>query len=244
MKQPETFDHALLALRHQLELMARWGCRGFDCPQETLAIMQRWAGPIRKKMRETKPETAAAETLPLIRGDLGECVRCRLGSQRTNLVFGEGADTAELVFVGEAPGQEEDLSGRPFVGPAGQLLTRIIEAMKLDRQRVYICNVVKCRPPGNRHPEPDEIAACRPFMLRQLAAIKPKAVCALGACAAQTLLETTAPISKLRGRFHDVNGITVMPTFHPSYLLRHPEQKRAVWEDAKKIMALLRIPLL
>jgi len=242
MEQPENIDQALLALRNQLELMARWGCRGFQCSDEALKTMAGWARPIRKRS-EPAPEADATESLAAVQGDLVECARCRLAKQRTKLVFGEGDETASIVFVGEGPGQEEDATGRPFVGPAGQLLTRIIEAMKLTREQVYICNVVKCRPPDNRHPEPDEIETCRPFLLRQLAVIKPKVICALGACAAQTLLGTTSPISQLRGKFHDLNGIKVMPTFHPSYLLRHPEQKRAVWEDAKKIMAFLRIPL-
>jgi DNA polymerase len=174
---------------------------------------------------------------------MGECRRCGVSAQRSHTVFGEGNPEADLVFVGEAPGLDEDLSGRPFVGAAGQLLTRIIESMKLSRQQVYICNVIKCRPPGNRNPEKGEIDACRPFLQNQLTAIHPKVICALGTFAAQTLLDSTQPISRLRGRFHDISGIKVMPTFHPSYLLRNEERKREVWEDMKKIMVLLRIPL-
>ena len=166
-----------------------------------------------------------------------------LATSRTHIVFGEGHPSARLVFVGEGPGAEEDRSGRPFVGPAGQLLSKIIQAMNLSREQVYICNVIKCRPPGNRDPEPQEIASCQPFLLRQLAAIGPEVVCTLGSHATQTLLNCTEPVSRLRGRFHTLNDFRIMPTFHPAYLLRHPERKREVWEDMKKIMALLRIPL-
>ena len=140
------------------------------------------------------------------------------------------------MFVGEGPGQEEDRAGEPFVGAAGQLLTRIIEAIKLTREEVYIANIVKCRPPGNRTPQPGEIAACMPFLRRQIAAVRPMFICTLGGCAAQTLLGTTEPISRLRGRFFDVGGIRVLPTFHPAYLLRNPEKKREVWEDMKRLM--------
>ena len=179
------------------------------------------------------------ETLEEIRTDLGDCKRCKLCSTRTNIVFGSGDSQARLVFVGEGPGADEDLEGLPFVGRAGQLLTKIIEAIRLTRDQVYICNVVKCRPPNNRFPEPDEVAACSPFLLRQLESIRPSVICCLGAAAAQTILQTKAPIGRLRGRFHDCLGTKVMPTFHPSYLLRNPEAKRDVWEDMKKVRALL-----
>jgi DNA polymerase len=227
-----------LALRSTLTQMARWGCRGFECSEQTLQTLAAWDRP-----PGSAQPAQTTERLEDIRDDLGDCRRCNLAEGRTHIVFGEGRPQAELVFVGEGPGFEEDRSGRPFVGPAGQLLTRIIEAMHLSRDQVYICNVVKCRPPENRNPLPEEIAACRPFLERQLAAIQPKAILALGAVAARALLATDAPISTLRGRFHDYRAIKVMPTFHPSYLLRNPEQKRVVWEDVKKIMALLRIPL-
>jgi DNA polymerase len=151
-------------------------------------------------------------------------------------VFGSGHSRARLVFVGEGPGFEEDQQGLPFVGPAGQLLTRIIEAINLDRNQVYICNVIKCRPPGNRNPQPDEIDTCFPFLERQLAAIKPDFIVALGTFAAQTLLGTRTPISRLRKRFHEYKGIKVLPTYHPAYLLRNPDMKRAVWEDMKMLM--------
>jgi uracil-DNA glycosylase family 4 len=157
------------------------------------------------------------------------------------MVFGEGNSSARLVFVGEAPGADEDAQGRPFVGRAGQLLTRIIEAMKLERKDVYICNILKCRPPGNRNPKPEEIAACEPFLIRQLAAIRPKVICALGTFAAHTLLKSEAPITVLRGRFHQYQGIDLMPTYHPAYLLRNPAAKKQVWEDAQMIMKKLEL---
>ena len=179
------------------------------------------------------------ETLDQILQDLGDCQRCKLCSTRKTIVFGSGNPQAALVFVGEGPGADEDEQGLPFVGKAGQLLTKIIESIRLKREEVYICNVVKCRPPGNRVPEPDEIAACSPFLFRQLGSIRPKIISCLGAAAAQTVLKTKAPIGKLRGRFHDLCGIKVMPTWHPSYLLRNPDAKRDVWEDMKKIRTLL-----
>jgi DNA polymerase len=177
-----------------------------------------------------------SETLEDIGADLGDCQRCRLARERNCIVFGEGNPRAKLVFVGEGPGFEEDRQGKPFVGAAGQLLTRIIEAIKLTRSQVYICNIIKCRPPGNRNPEPDEIKTCFPFLERQIAAIQPDFICALGTFAAQTLLKTATPISRLRGRFHSYNGIKVLPTYHPAYLLRNPDKKRDVWEDMKMLM--------
>jgi uracil-DNA glycosylase len=179
------------------------------------------------------------EALEDIRADLGECLRCELGRTRTNLVFGVGTPHARIVFVGEAPGRDEDLQGEPFVGEAGQLLTKIIQAMGLERREVYICNVLKCRPPNNRNPLPAEIEQCHPFLLRQLKAIGPGAIVALGTFAAQTLLKTKEPISKLRGHFHDYHGIPLMPTFHPAFLLRNASMKREVWEDMQQVMKLL-----
>ncbi len=167
--------------------------------------------------------------------ELGDCRRCPLGALRHRLVFGEGNPGAELVFVGEAPGADEDAQGRPFVGRAGQLLTKIIAAMGLKREDVYICNILKCRPPGNRNPLPDEIAACEPFLIRQIEAIRPRVICALGSFAAHTLLKSEAPISVLRGRFHRYQGILLMPTYHHAFLVRNPGHKREVWEDMKKI---------
>jgi uracil-DNA glycosylase len=181
-----------------------------------------------------------AEALAIVRSDLGECTRCKLHKGRIKLVFGTGNAEARLMFVGEGPGAEEDEQGVPFVGRAGQLLTQIIKAMGLEREDVYIANVVKCRPPGNRNPEPDEIEQCEPFLMRQMDVIKPAVVVALGKFAAQTLLRTTDPISRIRGRFHQVGDTRVMPTFHPSYLLRNPSAKRDVWEDMKAVMEVLR----
>jgi uracil-DNA glycosylase len=179
------------------------------------------------------------ETLEAIREELGECSRCGLGKTRTSLVFGVGNPRARLVFVGEAPGRDEDLRGEPFVGEAGQLLTKIIQAMGFERSEVYICNVLKCRPPNNRNPLPEEIEQCHPFMLRQVKAIGPAVVVALGTFAAQTLLRTREPISRLRGHFHDYHGIPLMPTFHPAFLLRNAGMKREVWEDMQQVMKLL-----
>lgn len=182
----------------------------------------------------------AAGRLAAVREELGDCQRCKLCAHRTQIVFGSGNPNAALLFVGEGPGADEDRQGLPFVGRAGQLLTRMITAMGLTRDAVYIANVVKCRPPQNRPPEPDEVASCKPFLLQQIRAIRPRIVCALGAHAAQTLLQTTAPISALRGRFHpfgDRGEIQLMPTFHPAYLLRNPNAKPQAWEDLQKIMA-------
>lgn len=171
------------------------------------------------------------------------CKRCQLAGTRTNVVFGEGSPRAELVFVGEAPGADEDAQGRPFVGRAGQLLTKIIESIGLKRADVYICNVLKCRPPGNRNPLPEEMAMCVPYLERQLELIKPKVICALGKFAAQTLVNTEIPITKLRGRFYHYRGIKLMPTYHPAYLLRNPSGKKEVWEDMKAIAKELNIKI-
>jgi len=178
-------------------------------------------------------------TLQEVRKELGDCQRCKLARGRTKIVFGVGNPKAELVFVGEGPGAEEDAQGLPFVGAAGQLLTKMIEAMGLRREQVYICNVVKCRPPGNRDPEPDEIEACEPFLKAQLAAIRPKAIVALGRFAVQTLLRDKTPITRQRGRWREFDGIQLMPTFHPAYLLRNPSEKRHAWADLQQVMKFL-----
>lgn len=180
-----------------------------------------------------------AESLAAIRAELGDCRRCRLCETRKNIVFGVGSENARLLFVGEAPGRDEDIQGEPFVGEAGQLLTNMIKAMGYARNEVYICNVIKCRPPENRNPLPEEIEQCSPFMLRQIKAVAPKAIVALGTFAAQTLLSSREPISRLRGKFHDYHGIKLMPTFHPAFLLRSPEKKREVWSDLQQVMKLL-----
>ena len=181
------------------------------------------------------------ETLEGVRDELGPCTRCKLHALgRRQIVYGAGNPRAELMFIGEAPGHDEDIQGVPFVGRAGQLLTKIIEAIGLARDDVYIANVIKCRPPENRNPEPDEVASCEPFLFRQVQAIRPKVIVALGTFAAQTLLRTNDPISRLRGQVFRYGDACLIPTFHPAYLLRSPERKREVWEDMKKVRALLR----
>jgi DNA polymerase len=177
-----------------------------------------------------------ADRLAAVRAELGDCQRCKLAGGRRNLVFGVGNPKAHLVFVGEGPGADEDEQGEPFVGKAGQLLNKMIEAMGYRREEVYICNVVKCRPPGNRNPEPDEIAACEPFLKQQLAAIGPRMIVTLGKFAAQCLLRDDTPITRLRGRFRSYEGIPLMPTFHPAFLLRDPSKKKETWEDLKAVM--------
>ncbi len=209
-----------------LKALSDAGWKGFDCSESCLEALKNWE----------RSGTTMSETLDDIIDDLGDCHRCPLAKDRTKIVFGVGNPDAKLVFVGEGPGYDEDKQGEPFVGRAGQLLTKIIQAMNLTREQVYICNIVKCRPPGNRNPSPDEITTCSPFLKRQLMTIQPDFICALGTFAAQTLLNTTVPISKLKGHFHDYMGIQLMPTFHPAYLLRNAGKKRDVWEDMQKLM--------
>ena len=195
--------------------------------------------------KKTKKETMSpvitvnknkGEMLNSVRLEMGDCQLCPLGKTRKNLVFGDGNPEARIVFVGEAPGADEDEQGLPFVGRAGQLLTDIIKAMGYQRKDVYICNILKCRPPGNRNPQPDEISKCEPFLKKQLQIISPSVICALGTFAAKTLLNTEIPISVLRGRFHLYEGIKLMPTYHPAYLLRNPSAKKQVWEDVQMVM--------
>ena len=188
----------------------------------------------------SRVELSPLERLQAVRDEIGDCQRCKLAPTRTNIVFGSGNPNADLVFIGEAPGSDEDEQGLPFVGRAGQLLTKIIESIdpgNLKREDVYICNILKCRPPNNRNPEPDEVQTCSPFLRQQLAAIRPKVVCCLGKFAAQYMLKSETPISALRGTFHDMDGMRVIATFHPAYLLRSPDKKREVWEDMKQIRA-------
>ena len=199
------------------------------------------ARPPLLRIEAAEPAVAGGSTEPPrldeVRRTLGDCKRCKLCSGRKNLVFGVGNPKARLVFVGEGPGAEEDNQGIPFVGAAGQLLTKMIVAMGYGRDEVYICNVVKCRPPGNRNPEPDEIEACQPFLEAQLNAIRPSVIIALGKFAAQTLLRTDTPITRLRGRWREYVGIPLMPTFHPAYLLRNPPEKKSAWTDLQAVMA-------
>ena len=182
-------------------------------------------------------EVATAANLQELRAVLGDCRRCKLSQGRGRIVYGVGRADADIMFIGEGPGEDEDREGEPFVGRAGQLLTDIItKGMKLRREDVYIANVVKCRPPRNRDPEPDEVAACEPFLIRQIELVRPRVIIALGRAAAQTLLRSNETISRLRGRWHDYHGIRLMPTFHPAYLLRNPGDKRLVWEDIKSVL--------
>jgi uracil-DNA glycosylase family 4 len=218
----ETLD----AISGTLKYMAASGCRGFECSPAQLNTIEHL---------DTLPGAEPANLMG-IQSEVRGCERCGLSKTRTQTVFGEGNSRARLVFVGEGPGYEEDQQGRPFVGAAGQLLTKIVQAMGLVREDVYIGNIIKCRPPGNRNPAPDEIEACLPYLERQLKAIQPEYICALGAVAARTLLNTEAPISRLRGRLHSYGTITLMPTFHPAYLLRNPDKKRDVWEDIQVLM--------
>ena len=185
-------------------------------------------------------ETDQLTDLSTLREFIGDCTRCKLsGLGRRTVVFGTGDPNADLMFVGEAPGADEDEQGVPFVGRAGQLLTKIIEAIGMHREDVYIANVIKCRPPGNRNPEPDEVATCEPFLAQQIDIVKPRVIVALGTFAAHLLLRTDAPISRIRGVVHQYRGASLIPTFHPAYLLRSPDRKREVWDDMKKVRALL-----
>lgn len=222
---------------HTLRRLARSGVHAGAVSPEARDTVEGWGRGLLRRRMAPAAAAAGAGGLEAVRADIGDCVRCGLSRHRTRIVFGTGTPRATLMFVGEGPGQEEDLAGEPFVGAAGQLLNKIIEAIRLRREDVYIANVVKCRPPNNRTPEPDEIETCFPFLQRQIAAVRPRFICTLGACAAQALLRTRAPISRLRGRFHVVDGVRVLPTFHPAYLLRNPEHKREVWEDMKLLMA-------
>jgi len=194
-------------------------------------------GAVEAELVDEPVVTLGRRTLAQIREELGPCTRCKLSGTRRSIVFGVGAEDAPLMFVGEAPGEQEDKRGEPFVGPAGELLDKMIEAMGWTRQTVYITNIIACRPPGNRNPQPDEVAACLPFLNAKIAAIAPRIIVALGRPSANTLLGRDAPISTLRGKFHDRNGVKVMPTFHPAYLLREPDKKREAWSDLKLVMA-------
>jgi len=191
--------------------------------------------PATGRESEDSHSNLTLQTLEEVRKELGDCRRCKLYRTRRTIVFGEGNEKARLMLIGEGPGYDEDVQGRPFVGKAGQLLTKIIQSIHLEREEVYIANIIKCRPPQNRNPEPDEIESCYPFLLKQIQTIQPKVICALGTFAAQTLLNTNAKITALRGRVFDFTGIKVFPTYHPAFLLRNPERKREVWEDVKQI---------
>ena len=224
-------------MRELVEEVRAWLAWAQESGLQNLAPQARRADPAKVETVTRLP------VLEAVRTELGECTRCKLHKTRTNIVFGVGSPEARLMFVGEAPGEDEDLQGYPFVGKAGQLLTKMIEAMGMQREDVYICNTVKCRPPNNRNPEPDELLACEPFLKGQLVAVKPEAIVTLGKFAAQALLREQTPITRLRGQWREYEGIPVMPTFHPAYLLRSPAEKGKVWEDLKQVMKRLRIPI-
>jgi len=222
------------ALREHLKFAAELGVPGIS--QDPLWRRRPGEDPTAVPLVLTTP----AEALAIVRAEIGDCVRCKLHALgRRQIVFGVGNPDADLMFVGEAPGADEDIQGIPFVGRAGQLLTKIIEAINLSRNDVYIANVIKCRPPGNRNPEQDEVDTCEPFLFQQIDVIKPKVIVALGTFAARALLRTLDPISRLRGRVYDYRGAKLIPTFHPAFLLRNPASKREVWEDMKLVRKLL-----
>lgn len=232
-------------LKAHLEFFEELGIDGVRLEPEWHArIEPRSAEPLGPEPSEpTEPSTPTEpkRVLQLIKDEIGPaCSRCKLHTLgRTQVVFGVGNPNADLMFVGEAPGADEDIQGEPFVGRAGQLLTKIIEAIDLKREDVYIANVIKCRPPGNRNPEPDEVEECQPFLFRQIDTVKPKVVVALGKFAAQCLLRTNDPITRIRGREFKYRDAILMPTYHPAYLLRTPSAKREVWEDMKRVRAIL-----
>jgi uracil-DNA glycosylase family 4 len=235
-------------LAEHLKFFGEMGVEGFR--KDALWAERAESKELRPESKELRAERAEGTPpdpvadpdaqLAAIREDIGDCIRCKLCNLgRKQIVFGVGNANADLMFVGEAPGRDEDIQGIPFVGRAGQKLTQIIEAIGLKRNDVYIANVIKCRPPDNRNPEPDEVESCEPFLFRQVDTIKPKVIVALGTFAARSLLKTADPISRLRGRIYDYRGAKLIPTFHPAFLLRNPSCRREVWEDMKKVRALL-----
>jgi DNA polymerase len=230
------------SLRRHLERRRRAGIRVLPnisaAQREPVAFRQEsLLGGTMDDMFSDTTESLRSNSLDELRAAIGDCQRCKLCSGRTHIVFGVGNPRARLMFVGEGPGRDEDIQGEPFVGRAGQLLTDIItKGIGIKREDVYICNVVKCRPPENRNPEPDEVAACEPFLKKQIDLVRPQIIVGLGKFAVQTLLKSTVPISKLRGNWHSYHGIKLMPTFHPAYLLRNPADKKLVWEDIKKVI--------
>ena len=238
-RTPLDDEHLREQVRQQLLFYREMGVTGLDLgvARATVAAVGA-AEPAIQAGQETGADNGARlEQLRL--DEIGDCKRCKLCEGRTKIVFGTGAPSATLMFVGEGPGFDEDRQGLPFVGRAGQLLNQIIKAMGFEREQVYIANVVKCRPPENRTPQPDEVEACSPFLFKQIDILRPRVIVALGAPAAHALLSTSVGISKIRGEFREYQGIHVMPTFHPAYLLRNPSAKKMVWEDMQKVMAYL-----
>ena len=231
----------VISLRRHLQRQQRMGLRFLARPEVArmtpTAMKSKKPAPDKVQRVSTNSDRGEVSSLEELRDDIGDCRRCKLHLGRTHVVFGIGNPNAKLMFVGEGPGRDEDLKGEPFVGRAGQLLTDIItKGMGLTRDAVYIANVVKCRPPQNRNPEPDEVASCEPFLKKQIELIRPKIIVALGKFAVQALLQSKVPITQLRGNWHTYMGIKLMPTFHPAYLLRNPADKKLVWEDIKKVM--------
>ena len=253
MKDPEELSEAsekeeievlVTSLRRHLQRRQRAGIRLLpDSVVADVSLTKSAAKESADSIARSSENVAAnnARTLEELRQAIGDCRRCKLCSGRTHIVFGVGNPHAQLMFVGEGPGRDEDLQGEPFVGRAGQLLTDIItKGMGMRREDVYIANVVKCRPPQNRNPEPDEVASCEPFLKRQIDLIQPRIIVGLGKFAVQSLLQSKTPITRLRGNWHQYHGIKLMPTFHPAYLLRNPADKKLVWEDIKKVIAEMR----
>jgi DNA polymerase len=242
MEERDELRALISGFRVHLEARARSGLLGLPVPSARTPVVAKAPPVASPEVLESEPRAprAGAAGLKLVRDELGDCQRCRLAGGRKQIVFGVGNPDADLVFVGEAPGADEDRQGEPFVGAAGQLLTKMIEAMGFRRGDVYICNVIKCRPPGNRNPEPDEVAACEPFLKKQLAAIRPRMIVTLGKFAAHCLLRVDTPITRLRGNFRSYEGIQLMPTYHPAFLLRDPSRKREAWHDLQQVMEALR----
>ncbi len=257
-RQPVTCKKVLRMNNHTvirdelLKAMTFYRELGFEfLPSKEEVIHTLIAGITTKNEKGSEPCNQVAESpgaymvnkkqaLDALRDEIGDCQRCRLSNGRKNIVFGEGSVDADIMFVGEGPGRDEDIQARPFVGTAGKLLTNLIVKLGIKRDEVYIANIVKCRPPGNRNPEEDEISTCIPFVARQIEIIQPRVIVCLGRIAAQALLKTGKPISRLRGDFLDFNGIAVMPTFHPAYLLRNPKDKWLTWEDMQKVLEKLK----
>lgn len=239
---PDLEDEVFTLTRQLRSQLARhvaagaWAAPGQATTRSTILPFMTEVGAAADEVDAAVARSVDRRSLSQIREELGECTRCKLSTTRHSIVFGVGAPNAPLMFVGEAPGEQEDKRGEPFVGPAGELLDKMIEAMGWSRQSVYIANTTKCRPPGNRNPEADELAQCMPFLQAQIAAVAPRIIVALGRPASNQLLGRDAPISALRNKFHDRNGIRVMPTFHPAYLLREPDRKRDAWADLKLVM--------
>jgi len=221
------FTEAVEEVSRYFTFLSDMGCRGLDCSAGALKIMEDWG----------HGKEIHAETLGSIYDELKSCRRCKLSESRNHVVLGEGDSNARLMFIGEGPGFEGNETGRPFTGAAGKLLTKIIQAIDLTRETVYICNAVKCMPSGKRKFLPEEISACRVFLKRQIQAVKPDFICTLGSVAAASLLNTSRPLDSLRGRFHNYRGIQIMPTYHPAFLIDNPEKKREVWEDMKQLLA-------